>query len=321
MQQQVAESARRRVTLDAGDGRGGDGSVEVSYRVAGEGPPVVLLQGVGLDAADVSWRYALPMLADGHRVYAPDFPGHGESEKPDVRYTTDYFRGVLEAFLDELALNEAALVGISMGGAVALGHAMDEDVDVDRLVLVDAYGLGGDAGWRPPAWLLLNVPLAHRKWWRMVGSSEATVRSHLATICGRVPEDLVRDVYDAVQEAAVGETVASWQRSEFRTTGLRTDYSDRLADLDAETLLVHGDQDPLVPPEWSRRAASGPERARGGVRCGRPLADAGATRAVQPAGQVVPGVNLQADRAEKEPFTRRGRRRVPRRRGRRPRRR
>jgi pimeloyl-ACP methyl ester carboxylesterase len=260
MQRQVAELERRELELDASDGRGGDGSLEVSYRVAGEGPPVVLLHGVGLDAADVSWRYALPMLADGHRVYAPDFPGHGESEKPDVRYTTDYFRGVLEAFLDELALNGAALVGISMGGAVALGHAMD--VDADRLVLVDAYGLGGDAGWRPPAWLLLNVPFAHRTWWRMVGSSEATVRSHLATMCGRVPEDLVRDVYDAVQEAAVGETVASWQRSEFRATGLGTDYSDRLADLDAETLLVHGGQDPLVPPEWSRRAASVVPNAR-----------------------------------------------------------
>jgi pimeloyl-ACP methyl ester carboxylesterase len=74
MQQQVAESARRRVTLDAGDGRGGDGSVEVSYRVAGEGPPVVLLHGVGLDAADVSWRYALPMLADGTGSTRPTSP-------------------------------------------------------------------------------------------------------------------------------------------------------------------------------------------------------------------------------------------------------
>ena len=246
--------ASRTVSLEVPDGRGGTDEVPVRYRVAGEGPPVVLLHGIGLDAGGVSWRHALPELAHGHRVYAPDLPGHGESGKPRRRYTTEFFRAALEAFLTELGLRDAALVGVSMGGCLALGHALDHPVE--RLVLVDSYGLGADAPWRPPAWAMLQTPFAHGAWWRSVAATKASVRAHLSTMTGAAPASaLVDDVYEAVQDAAVGRTVASWQRSEFRATGLKTDYRDRLADLGADTLFVHGTADPLIPPGWSERAA------------------------------------------------------------------
>lgn len=251
MQQSSTEAERRRVTV-ASPGRGDD-EVSVAYRVAGTGDPVVCLHGVGLDAGDVSYRYLLPALARDRRVYVPDLPGHGDSGKPRTRYTTDYFRAVLAGFLDALDLEDAALVGSSMGGALALGHALDNGTG--ELVLANSYGLGSDAPWRPSAWGLLRVPLAHRAWWRGVGASASAVRAHLSTICRRVPDDFVADVYDAVQAAAVGRTVASWQRSEFRGGGLATDYADRLDRLDASTLFVHGTGDPLFPARWSRAAA------------------------------------------------------------------
>lgn len=252
MQESRVEQTKRRVTLPP-CGREHD-EVEVAYRVAGDGDPVVCLHGVGLDAAGVSYRYLLPSLAKDRRVYVPDLPGHGDSEKPRTRYTTGYFRAVVESYLTELDLDDAALVGSSMGGAVALGHALDNGTT--ELVLADSYGLGDDAPWRPPAWGLLRIPFAQRAWWRQVGASRAAVRAHLETMCGYVPDDLVADVYDAVQDVAVGRTVASWQRSEFRVCGLATDYSDRLDELDAEPLLVHGTVDPLLPARWSARAAA-----------------------------------------------------------------
>lgn len=244
----------RTVRVDVPDGDSRAGEVPVRYHVAGEGPPVVLLHGIGLDAGDVSWRHALPALADGHRVYAPDLPGHGESGKPRRRYTTAFFRTALESFLDELGLDDAALVGVSMGGCIALGHALDNPVE--KLVLVDSYGLGADASWRAPAWAMLQTPFAHGAWWRSVAATRSSVRAHLHTLTGDTPtSELVEDVYRAVQDADVGRTVASWQRSEFRATGLKTDYRDRLADLEAETLFVHGTVDPLIPAGWSERAA------------------------------------------------------------------
>lgn len=241
-------------TLAVGDGRGGR-EVDVRGYTAGSGDPVVLLHGCGLDAATVSYRYLLPELAADHRIHAIDFPGHGHSDKPATRYTTEFFREVLAAYLDERGLESPSPVGISMGGSVALGHAIEHDVD--HVVLVDSYGLGGDAAWRPAASVGLRIPLVHRQWWRSFGSSPATVRGHLRSVtAGTPPTDLVEDVYAAVQDGAVGRTVRSWQRSEFRASGLQTDYRDRLGELETETLLVHGESDPLLPASWSERAAA-----------------------------------------------------------------
>jgi len=240
-------------TLSVGEGRGRR-EVDVRGYTAGSGDPVVLLHGCGLDAATVSYRYLLPELAADHRVHAIDFPGHGHSDKPATRYTTDFFRRVLDAYLEESGVESPSLVGISMGGSVALGHALEHDVD--RLVLVDSYGLGGDAAWRPAASVGLRIPMAHRGWWQGLTASPSSVRGHLRSVtAGTPPADLVEDVYAAVQDDAVGRTVRSWQRSEFRASGLRTDYRDRLAELEAETLLIHGRSDPLFPASWSERAA------------------------------------------------------------------
>jgi pimeloyl-ACP methyl ester carboxylesterase len=246
----------RDTTLETGDGRGSPRETRVRYRVAGpeDAPPVVCLHGIGLDAADVSFRHLLPALADDHRVYAPDLPGHGGSDKPRLSYTTAFFERTLQRFLADRDLDRPTLVGVSMGGGVALGHALDHAVE--RLVLVNSYGLGADAHWRPAAATMLRTPLAYQGWWASIGSSRTMVREHLRAMTGGAPpDDLVADVHEAVQSSAVGRTVASWQRDEFRADGLRTDHSDRLDDLDAPALFVHGKRDPLVPASWSVDAA------------------------------------------------------------------
>jgi len=246
----------RHTTVETGDGRGNPRETELRYRVAGpeDAPPVVLLHGIGLDAADVSFRHLLPALAEDRRVYAPDLPGHGGSEKPRLSYTTRFFRRATREFVTDRGLDQPSLVGVSMGGGVALGHALAHGAD--RLVLVNSYGLGADAPWRPAAAAMLRTPFAHRGWWAGIGSSRTAVREHLRTMTGGAPpDDLVADVYEAVGSAAVGRTVSSWQRDEFRTDGLRTDFSDRLDELDTETLFVHGKRDPLLPASWSVTAA------------------------------------------------------------------
>lgn len=242
------ESRTRYLTPDGHD------PVSVNYLRAGEGPPVVLLHGIGLDAAGVSWKHTIPALAGDRTVYALDLPGHGDSDKPRTRYTTEYFVDVLGAFLDELGLAGASLVGVSMGGAVALGHALDGG-GPERLVLLDSYGLGGDAYWRPAATGALWTPGVGQHLWNGVGSSKASIRSSVAGLVGGAPgEDLVGDIYDAVQDRGTRRAMRSWQRSEFRPTGLKTDYSGRLGELEMPTLLLHGAEDPLLPPAWSRSA-------------------------------------------------------------------
>ena len=227
--------------------------VTVRYLTGGDGPPLLFLHGIGLDAAPVSGRYALPALAEDHTVYALDFPGHGDSEKPRRTYTTDYYVDTLAAFVAELGLAGASVVGVSMGGAVALGHALDGG-SPESLVLVDSYGLGADAYWRTGASIALRLPFADSLLWGSMGS-RAAVRTSLQTMAGAdLPDDLVDDVHATISPATM-RTLRSWQRHEFQADGLRTDYTDRLGDLDVPTLLVHGSEDPLLPVSWSEKAS------------------------------------------------------------------
>jgi pimeloyl-ACP methyl ester carboxylesterase len=247
MTAQTIDSSRVSLPVD------GD-SVDVRFRHGGDGPPLVFLHGIGLDAADVSWRHALPSLAEDFSVYGLDLPGHGESDGIDGTYTTQYYVDVLDAFLEAQGLRGAGLVGISMGGAVALGHALDGG-SPEQLVLVDSYGLGADAYWRQAASAALRVPFANN-FLRGTVSSRAGVRANLEGVLGTsVPEALVEDVHDTVSSRSM-RALRSWQRHEFRHDGLRTDYRSQLEELATPTLLIHGENDPLFPVSWSRDASA-----------------------------------------------------------------
>jgi pimeloyl-ACP methyl ester carboxylesterase len=178
-----------RVSLTVGDGEGShsvDGQVQVAvqYYTAGDEqadakPPFVLLHGIGLDAARVSFRHLIPVLAQERTVIVLDLPGHGESEKPDVRYTTAFYRAVFEPFLESLGLDNIYLMGTSMGGCIALGHALDAPETVRRLVFVNSYGLGGDAPWRPAASIALRWPGTGRLLWGTTTGTRAAIRTSL----------------------------------------------------------------------------------------------------------------------------------------------
>jgi pimeloyl-ACP methyl ester carboxylesterase len=73
-------------------------------------------------------------------------------------------------------------------------------------------------------------------------------------VYGPVSDELVGDVHAVVDEEAV-RSLRGWQRHEFRPQGLRTDFSDRLDAIDVPTLVLHGQEDPLMPVRWSRQAA------------------------------------------------------------------
>ncbi|ATB42427.1 Menaquinone biosynthesis related protein, putative DHNA-CoA thioesterase [Cystobacter fuscus] len=111
----------------------------------GEGPPLVLLHGRGSAAS--TWFPLLPALAREYRVLAVDLPGFGGSAAAPgpLRTAEDglrFFVEPVEEVLSALAPGPMTLVGHSLGGLVALELALRGRVPVERLVLVDAMGLG-----------------------------------------------------------------------------------------------------------------------------------------------------------------------------------
>ena len=117
------------------------GALRVHHMHGGRGPAVVFVHGLG-SSGYMEWRHTLESTAARHRVFAPDLPGYGRSDKPRARYTIPYFARFISRYMEERGLRAAALVGTSLGGRIALEVALERPKLVRKLVLINTLGLG-----------------------------------------------------------------------------------------------------------------------------------------------------------------------------------
>jgi pimeloyl-ACP methyl ester carboxylesterase len=123
--------------------------VSTSVLEGGGGPPMVLLAG---EFAAV-WMRVIPDLVTTHRVIAPDLPGLGASEVPDGSPDAATALAWLDELIDSTCAIPPVLVGKGAAGALAARFSIDHSDRVDRLVLVDTYGLDR---FRPPPGMALS---------------------------------------------------------------------------------------------------------------------------------------------------------------------
>jgi pimeloyl-ACP methyl ester carboxylesterase len=114
--------------------------VSTAVLEGGVGPPVVLLHGPGEYAA--KWMRVIPDLVTTHRVVAPDLPGHGMSETADSPLDAERVLAWLGELIDATCISPPAMVGQTLGGAIAARFAGAQGRRLSRLVLADALGLG-----------------------------------------------------------------------------------------------------------------------------------------------------------------------------------
>jgi pimeloyl-ACP methyl ester carboxylesterase len=115
------------------------GGYRIHYYEGGEGPPLVFVHGLG--AESLNWVPAMLDMRQQFHVYAIDLLGHGESQKPDIAYSIEQQSEMLRQFLASQNIKSADVVGVSMGGWVALKLAIEHPDAVNRLVVADAAGL------------------------------------------------------------------------------------------------------------------------------------------------------------------------------------
>lgn len=118
-------------------------NVELNVSVDGVGPPIVFVH--GFTTTSNFWWHQIPDLAKRYRTVRFDLRGHGDSGKPeDIAYTIEGFSQDLSNVMDSLEIDSAAIIGLSMGGAVVMRFALDHCERVKALGLVGttAFGLG-----------------------------------------------------------------------------------------------------------------------------------------------------------------------------------
>ena len=114
----------------------------MAYTVAGTGPTVLLIHGLG--GTRQTWRHLIAPLARNHTVIAPDLPGHGQSDPPAGDYSLGAHACALRDLLLALGHQRATLVGHSLGGGVALQTAYQFPERTDRIALISSGGLGAE---------------------------------------------------------------------------------------------------------------------------------------------------------------------------------
>jgi len=211
------------------------GGYPIAYRIAGDGPPLVLLHGFLCDSR--VWRTQLDGLADAFTVVAWDAPGAGSSSDPSDRFMLADWSECLARFLDALRLEPAHVLGLSWGGMLAQDlYRLDPD-RIASLTLANTH-----AGWRGS----LPAEAVEQRLERCIRESVLPADEFV----GRwVPEFLT----DAAPQELRNEMAAVV--GDFHPLGFRlmarslaeTDTRELLRRVSAPTLLLWGEQDLRSP--------------------------------------------------------------------------
>jgi 3-oxoadipate enol-lactonase len=110
--------------------------IRLHYELAGEGPSLLLIHGLGSSAAD--WERQLPALSAHYRVIAPDLRGHGHSQRPAGPWTMGDFADDLLGLLDQLGVDQAHVLGLSLGGGIAFQLAVQAPARLRSLIIVNS---------------------------------------------------------------------------------------------------------------------------------------------------------------------------------------
>jgi pimeloyl-ACP methyl ester carboxylesterase len=230
----------------------------VTYRRLGEGPAVVLIHGI--TSSSRAWRSVMDGLAEKHTVIAPDLLGHGQSGKPRGDYSLGAYASGVRDLLAVLDIKTATVVGHSLGGGIAMQFAYQFPERLERLVLVDSGGLGGEvslalrAATLPGAELVL--PLMFGPLTRDAGRAVGRVLGRLG-VTGSANVRGLAEGLDSLADAEARRAFVHTARSVIDPRGQRVDARDRLyLSEEVPTLLIWGAKDPIIPLEHGRRAHS-----------------------------------------------------------------
>jgi 3-oxoadipate enol-lactonase len=216
----------------------------VEHGVGGAGP-VVLLHGFPLNGA--MWDELVPALADRYHMIVPDLRGHGATEAPDGPYETADHAADVVALLDRLGIERAAIVGLSMGGYIAIQLMVRAPERIGAVVLADTMGRGDSEERRQARAAQAEVirkdgldAFADLVLPRMFAPS---VFSERPALVGRFSQTITSQRPHAVIAALQG--LAS-----------RPEMLDALADVVLPTLVVVGSEDAATTPDDARELAS-----------------------------------------------------------------
>jgi len=209
--------------------------IEIGYDAEGHGPWLVLCHSLGLDRS--MWFQQVPVFARSHRVLAWDARGHGETTSTPGPYDFDLMARDLAALLDTLRVDRVAVLGLSMGGNIAMAFASTFQDRVSALILSDT--------------IASYDPDARRGWRERIAAVKRDGVASLAPIqAERWFTDGFRASHPEVVERILNLLRHTDQQGYIAVMEALADLNllPRLSSVRCPTLVIVGDEDPTTPP-------------------------------------------------------------------------
>ena len=204
------------------------------------------------------------MLSGRARLVAPDLPGYGGTARLAGRAGIPEMLDWTDAFRAARGLGPAVVAGLSMGGAIAIGLALERPDAVRALVPVATYGISGATPLHPLRYALSRAPGAAAA---IAGIARGAVgaRRALAAIYGdasRIDAETLAAFRAAAARQSRAPAMTAFLRAEMGPARFVTNYAARLGEIAAPITFVHGTRDRIVPATAIRAAANSCGAAR-----------------------------------------------------------
>ena len=214
------------------------GTIDVAEAGGGDATPILFLHGVGSDHH--VWAPQIDHFSTERRAIALAYPGYGESALFEGATRDDYAAAVL-ATMDALAIDQAHICGLSLGGVVAIAlHAVARE-RCASLIIADSFAV------HPDGQGIYDRSESASRTIGMRALAEARVGALLGSAAAPAIHRVVIDTMSAISPAAyVLGARAVWL----------ADQRDRAAAIDVPTLVLVGDKDVITPPALSEQLAA-----------------------------------------------------------------
>jgi pimeloyl-ACP methyl ester carboxylesterase len=226
------------------------------YRIAGSGPPVVLIHGM-LNSSS-HWQSVALELARDHTVIAPDLIGHGDSAAPRGDYSLGAHAASIRDLIAAIGIERATIVGHSLGGGVAMQFFYQFPQRVERLVLISSGGLGREVSPMlrtaalPGVSALLSLTIQPRLLATLAGTGR---RMRERALSGGVHLQAIARALRPLENADARQAFLTTLRSVIDVHGQRVSATDRLYLLETmPTMIVWGERDNTIPLAHGRNA-------------------------------------------------------------------
>jgi pimeloyl-ACP methyl ester carboxylesterase len=224
---------------------------KVSYTVAGQGKPLMLIHGFAEDAW--IWRFQLEALQEKFQLILPDLPGSGGSEFNPTLTTMDDYAACIKFVLDAEEIQQCILVGHSMGGYIALGFAEKYPNRVRGLGLFHSTAFADSVQRIEARRKSIEFILHHGPQAFLDQSIPNLFSEKFSSDCKELLEDVINHYHYFLAATLINYYEAMIERP---------DRTDVLKNIFSRPLFILGEKDKIIPLEDGLRQTHMPQSSQ-----------------------------------------------------------